>query len=109
MPGDRLITTCGYDTSAETTTVAGGLATSNEMCFNFIEYYPATTSFFYCQSGKYGSLGYLSDCSGTVVYFDFTIDSKQVIPLACRLPSLPTLATSLQARTAHPLNPGRCC
>ncbi|KAJ4148154.1 hypothetical protein LMH87_002636 [Akanthomyces muscarius] len=41
LPGDRLITTCEFDTSKDTQPVKGGLASKNEMCFAWVEYYPA--------------------------------------------------------------------
>lgn len=41
LPGDRLITTCQYDTSEDTEPVPGGLASKDEMCFAWVDYYPA--------------------------------------------------------------------
>ncbi|KAI8910898.1 copper type II ascorbate-dependent monooxygenase [Gorgonomyces haynaldii] len=41
MPGDRLVTRCTYDTRNDDQPVHGGPASDEEMCFNFIEYYPA--------------------------------------------------------------------
>jgi len=38
--GDELVTTCVYNTSQETAVVVGGEATTEEMCYNFIAYYP---------------------------------------------------------------------
>lgn len=40
MPGDRLITEAVYDTTGATTTITGGESTSNEMMFDFVQYYP---------------------------------------------------------------------
>ncbi|CAB9513096.1 Tyramine beta-hydroxylase [Seminavis robusta] len=40
LPGDVLHTTCSYNTSSTTTTTKGGTETSDEMCYNFIYYYP---------------------------------------------------------------------
>lgn len=42
LPGDALITTCYYDTSEYTNTTLGGFSISDEMCVNYIQYYPAT-------------------------------------------------------------------
>lgn len=41
-PGDALITTCYYDTRGYTNTTLGGFSISDEMCVNYIQYYPAT-------------------------------------------------------------------
>jgi hypothetical protein len=40
LPGDRLITTCEYDTSNDTTPVPGGYSSEDEMCFAWVDYYP---------------------------------------------------------------------
>ena len=42
MPGDALVTTCYYDTRGYTNTTLGGFSISDEMCVNYIHYYPAT-------------------------------------------------------------------
>ncbi len=41
LPGDRLITTCDWDTSEDDEPVPGGLASNDEMCFAWVDYYPA--------------------------------------------------------------------
>lgn len=41
LPGDKLITTCEYDTSNDTEPVPGGLPSKDEMCFAWVDYYPA--------------------------------------------------------------------
>lgn len=41
LPGDKLITTCEYDTSNDTKPVPGGLSSREEMCFAWVDYYPA--------------------------------------------------------------------
>ncbi|KAF2785661.1 iron reductase domain protein [Melanomma pulvis-pyrius CBS 109.77] len=41
LPGDQLITTCEYDTSNDTKPVPGGLPSKDEMCFAWVDYYPA--------------------------------------------------------------------
>ena len=40
LPGDSLITTCTYDTHARKNMTLGGFAISEEMCVNYIHYYP---------------------------------------------------------------------
>ncbi|RZF37938.1 hypothetical protein LSTR_LSTR005438 [Laodelphax striatellus] len=40
LPGDALITTCWYNTEDRTNITVGGFAISDEMCVNYIYYYP---------------------------------------------------------------------
>ena len=40
QPGDQLLTTCTWDTSARTSPTMGGLGTEEEMCFSYLLYYP---------------------------------------------------------------------
>ncbi|XP_035789242.1 tyramine beta-hydroxylase-like [Anopheles albimanus] len=42
LPGDALVTTCYYDTRGYETVTLGGFSISDEMCVNYIHYYPAT-------------------------------------------------------------------
>lgn len=37
-----MVTTCYYDTEAYKNTTLGGFSLSDEMCVNYIQYYPAT-------------------------------------------------------------------
>ena len=41
LPGDKLITTCEYDTTGDTEPVPGGQSSQDEMCFAWVDYYPA--------------------------------------------------------------------
>jgi len=41
LPGDKLITTCEYNTMNDTEPVPGGLPSEDEMCFAWVDYYPA--------------------------------------------------------------------
>ena len=41
LPGDKLVTTCEFDTSNDTKPVPGGFASSQEMCFAWVDYYPS--------------------------------------------------------------------
>ncbi|KFA70674.1 hypothetical protein S40288_07370 [Stachybotrys chartarum IBT 40288] len=43
LPGDKLITTCEYDTSEDTEPVPGGQSSQDEMCFAWVDYYPANS------------------------------------------------------------------
>lgn len=40
LPGDSLITTCTYNTMKRDNVTLGGFAISDEMCINYIHYYP---------------------------------------------------------------------
>ncbi|KAI4495678.1 hypothetical protein M0802_008513 [Mischocyttarus mexicanus] len=42
LPGDSLITTCTYNTMQRDNITLGGFAISDEMCVNYIHYYPNT-------------------------------------------------------------------
>ncbi|XP_062538904.1 tyramine beta-hydroxylase [Armigeres subalbatus] len=42
LPGDALMTTCYYDTRGYETATLGGFSISDEMCVNYIHYFPAT-------------------------------------------------------------------
>ncbi|KFB41858.1 AGAP010485-PA-like protein [Anopheles sinensis] len=42
LPGDALVTTCYYDTRGYVNATLGGFSISDEMCVNYIHYYPAT-------------------------------------------------------------------
>ncbi|XP_055389701.1 tyramine beta-hydroxylase [Condylostylus longicornis] len=42
LPGDALVTTCYYNTEGYQNTTLGGFSISDEMCVNYIHYYPAT-------------------------------------------------------------------
>uniref|UniRef100_A0A034WQK7 Tyramine beta-hydroxylase n=1 Tax=Bactrocera dorsalis TaxID=27457 RepID=A0A034WQK7_BACDO len=42
LPGDALVTTCYYNTLGYENATLGGFSISDEMCVNYIHYYPAT-------------------------------------------------------------------
>lgn len=42
MPNDALVTTCYYDTRGYENATMGGFSIQDEMCVNYIHYYPAT-------------------------------------------------------------------
>lgn len=42
LPGDALVTTCYYDTQGYKNATLGGFSIQDEMCVNYIHYYPAT-------------------------------------------------------------------
>ncbi|KXT08222.1 hypothetical protein AC579_5568 [Pseudocercospora musae] len=43
LPGDKLITTCEYNTMNDTEAVPGGQSSEDEMCFAWVDYYPANS------------------------------------------------------------------
>ncbi|GIL73428.1 hypothetical protein Vretifemale_3547 [Volvox reticuliferus] len=48
MPGDELITTCTWDSRSRTNITRFGETTDDEMCFNFLLYYPRMPSIDMC-------------------------------------------------------------
>jgi dopamine beta-monooxygenase len=52
-PGFSANTTCVYDTSQNTTAVHGGESSHDEMCFNFILYYPKRNGLAFCLEKSY--------------------------------------------------------
>ncbi|KAL3939664.1 MAG: hypothetical protein SGARI_001289 [Bacillariaceae sp.] len=40
LPGDALVTKCHFNTVGEDTVIVGGEETKDEMCFDFVNYYP---------------------------------------------------------------------
>jgi dopamine beta-monooxygenase len=50
-PGDELVTHCVYDTTSRTEPTVGGDGTNDEMCLNFLFYYPALPYSGHCDDG----------------------------------------------------------
>jgi len=50
QPGDELVTHCRYDSSSRTAPTLGGPGSQDEMCLDFLLYWPAT-DFGYCYDG----------------------------------------------------------
>lgn len=63
LPGDELVTTCWYDTRQRANITLGGFSFADEMCLNYIHYYPRTESLEVCKSAV--DLDALND------YFEF--------------------------------------
>ena len=91
MPGDTLITTCTYNSTFRTSTTNFGLATSDEMCYNFILYYPAYSGLSQCISqnrtgAQKGTRGLAGHGSGRV----FSVPSPPLcVEEGCASPALP--------------------
>ncbi|RKO83244.1 PHM/PNGase F domain-containing protein [Blyttiomyces helicus] len=68
MRGDTLMTTCTYDTSGLTNITKFGEASQNEMCFDFLQYYPAMTGIDLCVGVSAG----LSTCTTTAIVANFS-------------------------------------
>ncbi|KAJ3256135.1 hypothetical protein HK103_005704 [Boothiomyces macroporosus] len=94
LPGDRLITNCTYDTSKDTTMVFGGHSTFEEMCLNFLEYYPAMPDFKACTQvpdlskipvPKLQNFSYANICPSTNQ--DFLATAQSFVPTFVNKPS----------------------
>ncbi|KAG2438585.1 hypothetical protein HXX76_005135 [Chlamydomonas incerta] len=48
LPGDSLVTQCSYSGAGRTNTTEYGLSSRDEMCYNFLYYYPAVEGFEKC-------------------------------------------------------------
>ena len=48
--GDELVTTCWYDTRKKSNATVGGFTFEDEMCLNYIHYYPRTEDLEICKS-----------------------------------------------------------
>uniref|UniRef100_A0A8H7NQZ7 Copper type II ascorbate-dependent monooxygenase C-terminal domain-containing protein n=1 Tax=Bionectria ochroleuca TaxID=29856 RepID=A0A8H7NQZ7_BIOOC len=66
-----LITTCEFETTGDTEPVKGGLSSQQEMCFSWVDYYPANSIMMCSQfdlgnstrDGLTGVVGFCSDSS----------------------------------------------
>jgi dopamine beta-monooxygenase len=56
-PGFSATTTCVYNSVGRNNTVYGGLGTHDEMCYNFIMYYPKENGLAFCIDGDFGDIG----------------------------------------------------
>ena len=93
--GDVFRTSCSYDTSAQSSPVVWGIGSQNEMCIDFLYYYPAQTNIhpYYCGLGACGTLTY----SGQPQSFNrtFGVLTKAACPALTSAPA--TLAPALPA------------
>ena len=48
--GDELVTTCWYSTKHRTNVTVGGFSFADEMCVNYIHYFPRTKALEICKS-----------------------------------------------------------
>jgi hypothetical protein len=51
-PGFKVYTECSYDTENRTTVLKGGESTDDEMCLNFLQYYPRENGIIKCFSDE---------------------------------------------------------
>ena len=102
--GDVFRTSCSYDTSAQSSPVVWGIGSQNEMCIDFLYYYPAQTNIhpYYCGLGACGTLTY----SGQPQSFNRTFGV--LTKAAC--PALTSAPTAAHAATPAPPPPppARC-
>ncbi|KEF56290.1 uncharacterized protein A1O9_07871 [Exophiala aquamarina CBS 119918] len=85
LPGDKLITTCEYDTSNDTEPVPGGLPSKHEMCFAWVDYYPANGVLACTQTsrGETAAICLESSADGLDVYESpFLTSSFQNLPVS---------------------------
>lgn len=50
LPGDELVTTCWYDTRSRENATVGGFGFAEEMCLNYVHYFPRTEALEICKS-----------------------------------------------------------
>ena len=63
LPGDELVTTCWYKTKDKSKAVVGGFTFEDEMCVNYVHYFPRAKDLEICKSSVDGQI--LND------YFDY--------------------------------------
>jgi dopamine beta-monooxygenase len=54
-PGFSATTICTYDSTGKNNTISGGVGSTDEMCYNFIFYYPKENAFSYCMDVELGT------------------------------------------------------
>eukprot|EP00475_Leptophrys_vorax_P013505 TRINITY_DN19879_c0_g1_i5.p1 TRINITY_DN19879_c0_g1~~TRINITY_DN19879_c0_g1_i5.p1 ORF type:complete len:640 (+),score=127.00 TRINITY_DN19879_c0_g1_i5:256-1920(+) len=84
-PGDQINTHCVYDTSSSSTAVEFGVASTQEMCIQFIWYYPKQDNISYCGYLPFSYYGLNND---TVCGMNYTQDVGVVNPASTNNPSL---------------------
>lgn len=115
LPGDSLITTCSWDSSGTNRYTTFGEATWDEMCFNFLSYYPLVPTIDWCMSGAGG----FAQCGNSGSSFSpqtytpyvpnctLTTPSPSPSPASSRSPSpAPSRATSPSPRPRGQLRRG---
>eukprot|EP00877_Chromochloris_zofingiensis_P000822 jgi/Chrzof1/10740/Cz05g10200.t1 len=66
LPGDSLLTTCVFDSRKRNTTTTFGASTFNEMCYNFLAYYPRDSGINTCMHVHADSNALCGDFSGAL-------------------------------------------
>ncbi|XP_077997834.1 DBH-like monooxygenase protein 1 [Glandiceps talaboti] len=69
VPGDHLILECTYNTASRTGLTYGGLGTKEEMCLNFLYYYPRIP-LSKCQSSIIADVALYNLCGVTKISYD---------------------------------------
>ena len=64
--GDELVTTCWFNTSERENVTVGGFSFADEMCLNYVHYYPRTEALEICKSAvdEDDLISYFSDLKG---------------------------------------------
>ncbi|KAJ3281591.1 hypothetical protein HK104_011374 [Borealophlyctis nickersoniae] len=73
LPGDSLITTCSYDSSSRPNSTHWGEGTSDEMCYNIVQYYPRFLDVDWCTGLGEG----FSMCAPLANYTAFAREARQ--------------------------------
>ncbi|KAJ3036678.1 hypothetical protein HK097_003775 [Rhizophlyctis rosea] len=87
LPGDQLITKCSYDSSGRNVSTTYGESTSNEMCFNFLLYWPRMKQFEYCLTDEVGGV-----CGNNTAVERVSADLGNFQPYIAQCDSDPTLS-----------------
>ncbi|KAG2444120.1 hypothetical protein HYH02_009061 [Chlamydomonas schloesseri] len=88
LPGDSLITTCTYSGTGQTSVTKFGEASYEEMCFNFLYYYPYNDSISYCLTMS-RDLGGMASCTSirqlqslqSQEAFNAAVQAGEVVPV----------------------------
>ncbi|KAJ3125101.1 hypothetical protein HK098_000603 [Nowakowskiella sp. JEL0407] len=87
VSGDQLITTCKFDGKGRNSVTTFGESTNEEMCFNFLMYYPKRTHFpDICFSGRSGDVctswnNYFVSANGDKDVTKSMIDNGEILPI----------------------------
>mmetsp|Transcript_17059 Transcript_17059/g.22328 ORF Transcript_17059/g.22328 Transcript_17059/m.22328 type:complete len:615 (-) Transcript_17059:1887-3731(-) len=86
-PGDSLHTHCTYDTSRRNETVLFGLRSTDEMCMDFVFYYPRMPNWAFCGNATFTYRSYATKSAGSVCgdnFSSFRPDIRNGIRIAGR-------------------------
>ncbi|XP_070569758.1 DBH-like monooxygenase protein 1 homolog [Ptychodera flava] len=83
QPGDELITECSYNTEGRSSMTYGGLSTLEEMCLNFVYYYPRR-SLAKCESFLPFEISLIALCESDNIVINYEeFPPTVVLPASC--------------------------